>query len=124
MHFPFEAQGASRTMIQGIIQAQPDMITDLIKTEKGEVITQELLLTYIKNSGIAVEKLLEIALEQGKLKGFKPTSCSFFGLSDSIRSASSKTDYTDTETNQRTFREKNQLRNVGMGRKVELRIRN
>ena len=58
--------------------AMPELLTSVQKIEK-ENITKELLVEQLNKSGVAVSKMIEKALEDGKLKGFKPHPTAFLG---------------------------------------------
>lgn len=58
--------------------AIPELLTTVEKIEK-ENITKELLIEQLNKSGVAMSKMIEKALEQGKLKGFKPHPTAFLG---------------------------------------------
>lgn len=59
-------------------EAQPELLKSVEKFEK-ENITKQLLSEQLNKSAKAISKMLEIALEEGKLKGFKPHPTAFLG---------------------------------------------
>ena len=61
-------------------QASPELIGDLKKVEKEDATDKGLLHSSIKDSGLAVDRLLMKGIESGgKVKGFKPHSVAFLG---------------------------------------------
>jgi uncharacterized damage-inducible protein DinB len=54
-------------------------LMDLVEKIEKETITKELLTYQLNQSGIAISKLLEKAISEGKLKGFKPHPTAFLG---------------------------------------------
>jgi uncharacterized damage-inducible protein DinB len=58
--------------------AAPDLMEGLPKIEK-ENITKEILIDCLTLSGMAMERLFENALPDGKIKGFKPHATGFLG---------------------------------------------
>jgi uncharacterized damage-inducible protein DinB len=59
-------------------EAMPELLTTVEKIEK-ENITKENLVAQLIKSGCAISKMIERALEEGKLKGFKPHPTAFLG---------------------------------------------
>ena len=59
-------------------QAMPELLTSVEKIEK-EKITKQLLIEQLQKSSIAISNMLEKALKEGKLKGFKPHPTAFLG---------------------------------------------
>jgi uncharacterized damage-inducible protein DinB len=59
-------------------EAQPELLTTVHKIEK-ENITKKNLIEQLIKSGIAISNMIELALEVGKLKGFKPHPTAFLG---------------------------------------------
>jgi uncharacterized damage-inducible protein DinB len=59
-------------------EAQPELLPTVHKIEK-ENITKINLIEQLIKSGIAISNMLELALEVGKLKGFKPHPTAFLG---------------------------------------------
>jgi uncharacterized damage-inducible protein DinB len=59
-------------------EAQPELLTTVHKIEK-ENITKKTLIEQLIKSGIAISNMIELALEVGKLKGFKPHPTAFLG---------------------------------------------
>jgi uncharacterized damage-inducible protein DinB len=59
-------------------EAMPELMLTVEKIEK-ENIKKKVLMEQLKKSGVAVSKMLEKALEEGKLKGFKPHPTAFLG---------------------------------------------
>ncbi|HEV7738361.1 MAG TPA: DinB family protein [Chlamydiales bacterium] len=57
----------------------PELMTGLEKIEKEEVITKEKLLDGLRESGVAIGKLLAGGMEKGRIKGFKPHPEGFLG---------------------------------------------
>ncbi len=56
----------------------PDLLVTVEKIEKGSI-TKELLINQLNLSAIALSKMIEKALSEGKLKGFKPHPTAFLG---------------------------------------------
>lgn len=56
----------------------PELLTTVEKIEKGSI-TKELLINQLNLSAIALSKMIEKALSEGKLKGFKPHPTAFLG---------------------------------------------
>ena len=56
----------------------PELLDSVEKIEK-ENITKELLINQLNLSGTAVSKMIEKAMNDGKLKGFKPHPTAFLG---------------------------------------------
>lgn len=59
--------------------AAPELLEDLQKIEKENPPSKEELKQHLEASGVAIEKLLEIGIETGKIKGFKPHPTGFVG---------------------------------------------
>jgi uncharacterized damage-inducible protein DinB len=59
--------------------AMPALLDGLIKLEKEQPATKEILKEELEKSAIAIAKLLEIGFETGKIKGFKPHAAAFLG---------------------------------------------
>ena len=59
-------------------EAMPELLTTVEKIEK-ENITKKNLVAQLIKSGSAISKMIERALEEGKLKGFKPHPTAFLG---------------------------------------------
>ncbi len=60
-------------------EAAPDLMEGLLKIENEQVITKSLLHESLVLSGIALEKLLEKGMTDGRVKGFKPHPVAFLG---------------------------------------------
>lgn len=56
----------------------PELLATVEKIEKGSI-TKELLVDQLNLSGIALSKMIEKALSEGKLRGFKPHPTAFLG---------------------------------------------
>lgn len=56
----------------------PELLDSVVKIEK-ENITKNLLINQLNQSGIAISKMIEKAVSDGKLKGFKPHLTAFLG---------------------------------------------
>jgi hypothetical protein len=59
-------------------EAMPELLSTVEKIEK-ENITKKQLVGQLIKSGVAISKMIEKALEEGKLKGFKPHPTAFLG---------------------------------------------
>jgi uncharacterized damage-inducible protein DinB len=59
-------------------ESMPELLTSVEKIEK-ENITKKNLTEQFKKSGKAISEMLEKALKEGKLKGFKPHPTAFLG---------------------------------------------
>ena len=57
----------------------PELMEGLEKIEKEQAADKKLLERSLKASGIAMEKLLEKGIAEGKIKGFKPHLMAFLG---------------------------------------------
>jgi len=68
-------------------EAIPELLTSVEKIEK-ENITKHSLTEQLKKSGLAISKMIEKALEEGKLKGFKPHPTAFLGYCFTRKSSS------------------------------------
>ncbi|MBL7886224.1 MAG: hypothetical protein JNJ52_05720 [Flavobacterium sp.] len=58
--------------------AMPDLLSTVEKIEKDNI-TKAILITQLNKSEEAISKLIENALQEGKLKGFKPHPTAFLG---------------------------------------------
>lgn len=59
--------------------AKPSLSEGLTKIEKGNESNKELLLQSLRQSGSAIEQLLLIGMDEGRIKGFKPHPMAFLG---------------------------------------------
>jgi uncharacterized damage-inducible protein DinB len=59
-------------------EAMPELLTTVEKIEK-EKITKKILIEQLNKSSIAISNMLEKAIVDGKLKGFKPHPTAFLG---------------------------------------------
>jgi len=59
--------------------AKPSLSEGLTKIEKGNESNKELLMQSLRQSGSAIEQLLIIGMDEGKIKGFKPHPIAFLG---------------------------------------------
>jgi uncharacterized damage-inducible protein DinB len=59
-------------------EASPELLSLVQKIEK-ENITKDILIEQLVKSGIAISNMIEKALNEGKLKGFKPHPTAFLG---------------------------------------------
>ncbi|MFN0201826.1 MAG: DinB family protein [Bacteroidia bacterium] len=59
--------------------AMPEALEGLVKYEKGMNLTKAFLEAELNKSAAAIEKLLEVGFETGKIKGFKPHAFAFLG---------------------------------------------
>lgn len=59
-------------------EGMPELLTTVEKIEK-ESITKKILTDQFEKSGIAISQMVEKALQDGKLKGFKPHPTAFLG---------------------------------------------
>lgn len=59
-------------------EAMPELLKTVEKIER-ENITKKILSEQLNKSAIAISKMIEKALEEGKLKGFKPHPTAFLG---------------------------------------------
>jgi uncharacterized damage-inducible protein DinB len=59
--------------------SMPALLDGLVKIEKGDSISKELLSTALESSANAISRLLEVGFEKGKVKGFNPHPAAFFG---------------------------------------------
>ncbi len=59
--------------------AKPSLSEGLTKIEKGNEGNKELLQQSLRQSGSAIEQLLIIGMDEGKIKGFKPHPIAFLG---------------------------------------------
>jgi uncharacterized damage-inducible protein DinB len=59
-------------------EAMPELLSNIEKIEK-ENITKKKLVVQLEKSSLAISRMLEKALEEGKLKGFKPHPTAFLG---------------------------------------------
>jgi uncharacterized damage-inducible protein DinB len=59
-------------------EAMPELLTTVEKIEK-EKITKKILIEQLQKSSIAISNMLEKAIVDGKLKGFKPHPIAFLG---------------------------------------------
>jgi len=59
--------------------AAPELLQGLEKIEKPDAADKKVLQKSLKDSGIAIEKLLRKGLAEGKIKGFKPHVAAFLG---------------------------------------------
>ncbi|HLP64893.1 DinB family protein [Flavobacterium sp.] len=56
----------------------PELLDSVEKIDK-ENITKDLLINQLNQSGVAITKMIEKAVNEGKLKGFKPHPTAFLG---------------------------------------------
>lgn len=59
-------------------EGMPELLTTVEKIEK-EKISKKILIEQLQKSGIAISNMLEKAIKEGKLKGFKPHPAAFLG---------------------------------------------
>ena len=59
--------------------AAPELLEPLLKLDKEMSLTVSDLKTHLSQSSEAIEKLIEIGFETGKVKGFKPHPTAFVG---------------------------------------------
>jgi uncharacterized damage-inducible protein DinB len=59
--------------------AAPELLESLLKLEKDMTLTVSDLKTHLSQSGEAIEKVINMGLETGKVKGFKPHPTAFVG---------------------------------------------
>ncbi len=59
-------------------ESMPELLSTVVKIEK-EGISKKNLLDQFERSGVAISKMMERALQEGKLKGFKPHPTAFLG---------------------------------------------
>jgi uncharacterized damage-inducible protein DinB len=59
--------------------AKPELLENLSKLEKGEMLTKTKLNEVLSSSSQAIEKLLEVGFIENKIKGFKPHPMAFLG---------------------------------------------
>lgn len=59
--------------------SKPSLSEGLTKIEKGNESNKELLIQSLRQSGSAIEQLLIIGMDEGKIKGFKPHPIAFLG---------------------------------------------
>lgn len=59
--------------------AAPELWQEQVKIEKGQPITKKLLLNSLQKSADGIAGLLQIGIETGKIKGFKPHPTAFLG---------------------------------------------
>ena len=59
--------------------AGPDLLQDLVKIEKGNLLNKNLLHEYLERSGDAIHSLLDSTFTEGRVKGFKPHPLAFLG---------------------------------------------
>lgn len=57
----------------------PDLLAYQTQLEKGSALTKELLLMTLKQSAVAIERLIQTGIEAGRIKGFKPHPQAFAG---------------------------------------------
>lgn len=60
-------------------EAMPELLKGLLKFENDMPIKKNTLLKELDKSGIAINKLLETAIDEGKIKGFKSHPIAFLG---------------------------------------------
>jgi uncharacterized damage-inducible protein DinB len=58
--------------------ADNELLDSITKIEKDQI-TKDTLLNELKSSGLAIERLFEKTLVDGKIKGFKPHATAFLG---------------------------------------------
>jgi uncharacterized damage-inducible protein DinB len=56
----------------------PELLNEVEKIEI-ETITKDILVNQLNKSGVSISKMIEKALSEGKLKGFKPHPTAFLG---------------------------------------------
>jgi len=59
-------------------EGMPGLLTTVEKIEK-EKVTKKILIEQLQKSSNAISSMLEIAIKEGKLKGFKPHPTAFLG---------------------------------------------
>jgi uncharacterized damage-inducible protein DinB len=59
--------------------AAPELLESLLKLEKDMTLTVSDLKTHLSQSSEAIEKVIKVGLETGKVKGFKPHPTAFVG---------------------------------------------
>jgi uncharacterized damage-inducible protein DinB len=59
--------------------AAPELLESLLKLEKDMTLTVSDLKTHLSQSSEAIEKVINMGLETGKVKGFKPHPTAFVG---------------------------------------------
>jgi uncharacterized damage-inducible protein DinB len=59
--------------------SMPELLDGVLKIDKGNDLTKELLSTALQQSASAISQLLQKGLETGKIKGFKPHPSAFLG---------------------------------------------
>lgn len=59
--------------------AAPELLEPLLKLEKDMTLTVSDLKTHLSQSSEAIEKVINMGLETGKVKGFKPHATAFVG---------------------------------------------